>query len=193
MQSPCCRVTPQQAQLLKASAAKRGTKGFGFCRAGVEVSGSGKEDHQQVLFKAVSCCIVFRVIVCAWLMHAAYRMQSFTDLFYPQLGPGDRRAPGFGLGWHTFTVPDTCPAVCPKWKHSGFTSQWLNRSNSICYNNNHLKIAGEILGSSPAVLKGEEKGEQRVLLAQHMPLQSTAPISTPTFKFSSYSPGQPSH
>ena len=42
------------------------------------------------------------------------------------------------------------------------------------------------------MLKGEEQGEQGVLLAQHVPgpLQLTGPISSPTSEFSCCSPGQ---
>lgn len=48
------------------------------------------------------------------------------------------------------------------------------------------------MGSTPAVLKGEEKGDQELLLARHMPspLQPAGPISSPTSEFSCYGPGQ---
>lgn len=78
-------------------------------------------------------------------------------------------------------------------KCSGFTSQPPERSNStFCFNNNCLKTTCGKFGSSPAVLKGEEKG---VLLALHMsgPLQPPGPISSPTSGCSCSRLGQHSH
>lgn len=72
---------------------------------------------QQVLFKAVSRRMVFRDISsCEQCLDWPCCIQSFADLFYLQLPAGDHGAPGFGLGRHTFTVPETCPAAA--W-HSG--------------------------------------------------------------------------
>lgn len=76
-------------------------------------------------------------------------------------------------------------------KCSGFTSQPPERSNSTFCFNNKKTTCGKF-GSSPAVLKGEEKG---VLLALHMsgPLQPPGPISSHTSGCSCSSLGQPSH
>lgn len=184
---PCCRAA-SQAQLSRVSTANQGLKdlvsagpGLRFLVRGRKTTSPSSRFSSKLHAAASFSLVIFSSISTIWINWAAQsHLQTCSTSIYPEAMRWSL-SPWFWFGVAHVHSPQYLPSssLAPS-KCSGFISQPLERSNStFCFNNNCLKTTCGMFVSSPAVLKGEEKGDSGVLLALHMCLVHSSPLVPP--------------